>query len=59
MKCENSFCIYQSNDKCMFDEVSIDNAGMCTACIYPNIDTEILNQAKLKLLETFKNQEIW
>ncbi len=35
----------------MLDRIDIDNLGMCTKCIYPNIDEEILNQAKLKLLK--------
>ena len=51
MKCENSFCIYQSKGKCMLDEVEIDDLGMCTECIVPDIDEEILNQAKEKGLK--------
>lgn len=45
MKCENSFCIYQTTGKCMLDKVDIDSLGMCKECIYPDIDEEILNQA--------------
>ncbi len=51
MKCENAFCIYQRNDNCMLNNVSIDNLGMCTECIYPDIDENTLNQAKSKLLK--------
>lgn len=54
MKCENSFCIYQSEGKCSIEKVSIDSLGMCTECIYPDIDEEILNQAKLNLLKKYE-----
>lgn len=56
MNCENNFCIYQNKDKCILDEISIDSSGMCTECIYPNIDEKILNQAKLKLLKKYENE---
>lgn len=54
MKCENIFCIYQSKGQCLFDEVDIDSLGMCAECIYPDIDEEILFQAKLKLLKKYE-----
>ncbi len=54
MKCENNFCIYQTNDKCILDKVSIDSLGMCTECIYPDIDEKTLNQAKSKLLKDYQ-----
>ena len=54
MKCENCFCIYQSKDKCILDKISIDSLGMCTECIYPDIDEKILNHAKLKLLNDYQ-----
>lgn len=57
MKCENSFCIYQSEGKCLLDIVEIDNMGMCTECIYPNIDKEVLNQAKLKFLNNYEKAD--
>ena len=56
MKCENSFCIYQTNGICMLDSVEINSFGMCTECIYPDIDEKALNQAKKKLLKYY-NQE--
>lgn len=54
MNCENNYCIYESNGKCLLDEIGIDSLGMCTECIYPDIDEEILNQAKSKLLKTYE-----
>ena len=55
MKCENTFCIYQSKGKCILNEVSIDSLGMCTECIYLDIDEKTLHQAKLKNLKNMKN----
>ena len=54
MNCENNFCIYQSKNKCTLNEVSIDSLGMCTECIYPDIDEKILRQAKLKILKKYE-----
>ena len=54
MDCENNFCIYESNGKCLLHEISIDSLGMCAECIYPDIDEEVLNQAKSRLLKTYK-----
>ncbi len=57
MNCENNFCIYQSKGKCILDKVSIDSLGMCTECIYPDIDEKILNQAKSKLLKDYEKAD--
>ena len=56
MNCENSFCIYQSKGKCILKNVDINNFGMCTECIYPNIDEKIIDDAKLKLLKKYENE---
>ena len=56
MNCENNFCVYQCKGKCMLDKIEIDRLGMCTECIYPDLDKEILNQAKLKLLKKFQKE---
>ena len=55
MKCENSFCIYQSKGKCLLTKVNIDSSGLCTECIYAEIDENVLNEAKLKLLKSLEN----
>lgn len=39
----------------MLEKVGIDSLGMCTECIYPDIDEKILNQAKLELLKKYGN----
>ena len=57
MKCENSFCIYESNGKCILKNISIDGLGMCTECIYPAIDEKILADAKQKLLKIYEKED--
>ena len=57
MKCENNFCIYQYKGRCVLNKVSINNLGMCSESIYPDIDEKILNQAKSKLLEDYQNSD--
>lgn len=57
MNCENSFCIYQSKGKCTIDKINIGILGMCTDCIYPDIDEEVLEQAKFELLKKFKESD--
>ena len=57
MNCENSFCIYQSKGRCILETVDINSLGMCTECIYPNIDEDLINQAKLKLLKQYEKTD--
>jgi len=54
MICENYFCVYNKDDKCMFDDdVTLDVTGMCLDCIYPTIDQDVIDKAK----ERFFNGE--
>lgn len=46
MECLNDFCIYQKDEKCMLDRISIDTLGMCDSCIKTNIDEQILEILK-------------
>lgn len=57
MRCENNFCIYESNGKCMLNKISIDGLGMCAECIYPTIDEQILADAKQQLLKTYEKED--
>ena len=54
MKCENDFCIYEANGKCILDEISINSLGACDECIYPNIDRDYLEKQKQKLLKKYE-----
>lgn len=57
MQCENNFCIYCEDGKCMLDSISLDAAGMCLACIHINIDEATLKAEKEKLLQKFHEDE--
>ena len=53
MQCENNICIYCDNYKCILDETSIDRLGMCAECIEIDIDDEIIQFKKKKLLNKY------
>ena len=57
MNCENTLCIYQSDGMCTVKRIGIDRLGMCTECIYPEIDKAILEQSKQNLLEKYEKIE--
>jgi len=57
MDCENLCCIYQSKGECTVEEIGIDMMGMCTTCIYPDIDNIILEKAKKELLNKFMERD--
>ena len=50
MKCENYFCIYETNGNCILKEVSLDINGTCEECIYPSISQELLEKEKKRVL---------
>lgn len=58
MKCENDFCIYNDQEMCMLNFISLDTIGMCLDCITIDIDNEILKQAKTKLLGQFEKYDL-
>lgn len=57
MLCENHFCIYQAEGKCILQEIQLDSAGVCTNCIYPVLNEEYLKQEKLRLLQKYQERE--
>ncbi|MBQ9355592.1 MAG: hypothetical protein IJT84_07950 [Clostridia bacterium] len=50
MKCENYFCIYETNGNCILKEISLDVNGICEECIYPSISQELLEKEKKRVL---------
>lgn len=55
MKCENYFCIYENNGRCLLKSVGLDILGQCKECIYISIEDEKLKELKeqsRKILET-------
>lgn len=57
MNCENTFCIYESNGKCILENVFINSLGMCAECIYPDINEKIVNEAKSEFLKKYEKQD--
>ena len=51
MNCDNNYCIYADDGKCILDSISIDALGMCSECIFAEFDEEILKKAKRKMLD--------
>lgn len=56
MKCNNYFCIYWSNNRCILDKVSLDIMGICEECTYVNIDESILKNQREKLLDEYSDK---
>ncbi len=50
LSCENEFCTYQKQGKCILESVQLDIQGNCTDCIYIKVEEETLNKLKEKLL---------
>lgn len=51
MECENLFCVYWSNNKCILDEISLDIQGNCMSCIYVEIDKNIMQKSREEFLK--------
>ena len=37
MLCENCFCLYYEDEKCILEEIELDICGNCKSCIYIDI----------------------
>lgn len=42
-------CIYQCDEKCLLDEITINNAGACEDCIYIDVEKDELEAKKKEL----------
>ncbi len=56
MECENVYCVYQNEGKCILEEISIDISGSCSEKIYIDVDADTVQQAKKRLLEVYENE---
>lgn len=50
MECENTFCVYEKRGQCILDTISLDAQGSCWNYIYVNIDDDILQKEKDRIL---------
>ena len=53
MICENIFCIYWKDEKCLLKEICLDIQGNCKNCIYVDIDETLLLNQRQKLLNKY------
>lgn len=54
MKCENLYCIYEQNGKCILDEIEINSVGMCSECILLPIPIDAADKMKSVKREEFE-----
>ena len=55
MLCENSLCIYQENNICLLDDISISEGGVCESCILVNFPAK--TTAKIKAQQRFEKEQ--
>jgi len=53
INCEFNLCIYNKDNKCIFQKININSLGICDNCMLPNIDKEIVEKSKIELLKEF------
>ena len=51
MNCQNNFCIYWDNRKCILDEISLNICGQCEECVLIEIDEELLKKQRKIILD--------
>ncbi len=54
LQCENKFCIYFKSNCCTLDYISLDDVGMCLECILVEIEEEILEAKRNKIIAKYK-----
>ena len=56
MKCDNKLCIYNQKGNCILHEITIDVTGVCSECIYPEIEEQVLLLSKLRTLSDLNSK---
>jgi hypothetical protein len=56
MQCENQYCIYQKENKCRHEKISVNSLGMCDDCIIVSLDENFLATEKEKQLQEIDNR---
>lgn len=51
MKCDNFFCIYWADGRCILSEIELDIQGNCSSCIYVKIPEDILEKKRREAIE--------
>lgn len=57
IQCGNHFCIYYDNAVCLLNSVSLDIVGLCSNCIYVDIEQEYLATQRKRLLRELEQPD--
>jgi len=57
MQCENEYCIYNRELKCLLDKVAINSLGMCDDCIIISLSKNFLESEKTRQLQDIESRE--
>lgn len=55
LSCENIFCLYQKQGKCILKSVQLDIQGNCTDCIYIKVEEDMLNIIKERRIKELQD----
>ena len=56
MKCENNYCIYNRQHKCLVDEPEMNSLGMCDSCIIISLEGDFLENEKERQLNELEER---
>lgn len=58
LSCENHWCIYNDEHYCIFEEIELDEIGVCRNCVFITIPDEMEEKFKNEVLDYFKIQDL-
>lgn len=56
MHCDNNFCIYWANDRCVLQQISLDIRGCCKDSIYVDIAEDLLQKERNLTLSLYQQE---
>lgn len=56
MNCENEYCIYNLESKCLLEKISVNSLGMCDDCIMISLDEDFLAAEKQRQLSEIESR---
>jgi hypothetical protein len=56
MQCENEYCIYNRENKCLFETAAINSVGMCDDCIIISLDRNFLEFEKARQFQEIEKR---
>lgn len=51
MECRYEFCLYNQENECSLQKISINEVGLCEACILVSLEKDRLEEEKREQLE--------